>query len=299
MRVFPADRPAQLDRGPRAERLMSSCVGAVPEHPILHVDQAGEDQLREQLRAALAVLPQTEEERVFVVHLSALHQRQPLVQPLLERPLPLGRLLIGPVRRGRRGAVGVLGRVVGAARVVPRHLAQQLIPDVQPGRDVPDRLRERQPAQLFRHQILQVQRRPRAEQAVVVVDESHHAGVDPLVIGHVRVGRVGADRLGQNLGRAAALLHQVERDLGRRPVVAPDHRLAVAVVGRSGLAVHRCRRSHHASLAARRARSGRLRWHYSRALPSTHPRGQARRAALRHPLQFAPPMSYIRVSRSS
>ena len=194
---------------------MSRRVRAVPEDPVLHVDQAREDHLRQQLRAPLLLLPQSQEQRVFAVNVPTLHARQPLVQSLFVAARPQLRLRLRPVSHQRHRAVRVFGRVVGPPRIVARHPALQLVPDVQPGRHVPDGLRQRQPAQVLGDQILQMQRGSGATQAVIVVHEPHDPRVDPLVIGHVRVRRVRANRLGQDLGRPAPALHQVECDLGR------------------------------------------------------------------------------------
>ncbi len=80
-----------------------------------------------------------------------------------------------------------------------RRLGDLLIPDVERGRDVPDRLRHRQSRERAVEHRGEIQRRARAQKAVVVVDEVDETVVDPLVIGHVRVGRMDPDDLRQHL----------------------------------------------------------------------------------------------------
>ena len=73
---------------------------------------------------------------------------------------------------------------------------------------------------------------------MIVVDEADDAGVDPLVIGHMGVGSVRTDGLGEDLGGRATILDQVKGLVQRRRVVALHDRLAVAVIGGRSLAVH-------------------------------------------------------------
>ena len=60
---------------------------------------------------------------------------------------------------------------------------------------------------------------------MVVVDEVHVPVVDPLVIGHVRVGRVDAHRLAQHLRQRPARLHQPVVDFARALLVARENPL--------------------------------------------------------------------------
>ena len=82
---LPADGFADLDGGARAVGLVAGRVGTVVEHTVLHVDEPGEGQMREQLAPALALGEQAEEHAVGLEHVAALHERQPVVEALLER----------------------------------------------------------------------------------------------------------------------------------------------------------------------------------------------------------------------
>ena len=238
--VVPADRASELNSAAGAEGLVSGGVGAVPEHSVLDVDQAGEHHLPEDLFTALGeLLPEAEEEGILLVDLSVLDEGEPVVQTLFEGAVVVGRFLVVPVSGGRRGAVGVLGGVVGAPRVVSGHAALELVPDVESGRHVPGGLAEGEVAHFLGDQVLQAEGGAGGEEAVVVVDEADDAGVDPLVIGHVGVGGVGADGLGEDFGGGPTVLDQVEGLVQGRGVVALDDGLAVAVVGGGGLAVHK------------------------------------------------------------
>ena len=201
VRVLPADRPPQLDQRPLPVRLVPRRVRPVPDHPVLHVHQPGEHRVRQQLLAPPPQLPQPQPQPVRLVHPAPLDQPLPALHFLLEVALQRRRLLVLPVHDRHRRAVGVRRWVVRAPCVVPRHLAQQLVPDVERAGHVPRGLRQRQVPQRVRHQVLQRQRRPRAQQRVVVVDEAHEAAVHALVVGHVRVGRVDAHRLAEDLRR--------------------------------------------------------------------------------------------------
>ncbi len=90
--VVPADGVAQLDGGAGAVRLVAGGVGAVVEHPVLHVDEPGEGELGEELAAALALLEEAEEHAIGLDDLALLDQGQPVVEPVLERPVEAKRL---------------------------------------------------------------------------------------------------------------------------------------------------------------------------------------------------------------
>ena len=128
-------------------------------------------------------------------------------------------LLVGPHHLGHRRRAG-RRRPARRAGVMPGRLQDLLVPDIEPGRDVPDRLRQRQCGAILRHHAGQLGRGPGRQQAMVVVDEVHVAVVDPLVIRHVRVGRVDAHRLADHLGHRPALPHQIVIDVARALLVA-------------------------------------------------------------------------------
>ena len=125
-------------------RLVAGGVRAVEEHAILDVDQPGEDQLRQHLSADLTrgvgirVGHQSQKHAVRLDDVAALDQRLPPVQAFVERALGLERLLVGPMNFGRRRR-GADVELVHAG-VVARRFAKQLVPWVQTGWQIPDRL---------------------------------------------------------------------------------------------------------------------------------------------------------------
>ena len=179
--------------------------------PVLHVDEPGEGQVREQLGPALTLREQSEENAVRLEDVAALHQRQPVVEALLERAVERDGLLIRPVPLRRRDGL-VRIALLATAAVVAGHLAEELVPRIEPRRHVPDRLRQRQVFEGRGQELRQAQARARAQQAVVVVDEAREAVVDALVVRHVRVRRVDADRLADDFGARPARPHEVVID---------------------------------------------------------------------------------------
>ena len=79
---------------------------------------------------------------------------------------------------------------INLAKMVPERLA--MLPMAQTIWYIPSGL------DIWNH-LRQIDRRPRAQQAVVVADEVGIAVVDTLMIRHVRVGRVGTHALGHDL----------------------------------------------------------------------------------------------------
>ena len=65
---------------------------------------------------------------------------------------------------------------------------------------------------------------------MVVVDEVDEAVVDPLVVGHVRVGPVDAHRLAQHLGERPAAAHQIVVGLAGADLVAGQDAILELVV---------------------------------------------------------------------
>ncbi len=131
-----------------------------------------------------------------------------MVEALLQRTDEVFRFLVGPDdfrhrRRPRRH------RPAGGAGVMAGRFQDLLVPDVEPGRDVPDRLRQWQRGAILGHHPGQLRRGAGRQEAMVVVDEVDVAVVDPLVIGHVRIGRMDAHRLAEHLGHRPALAHQI------------------------------------------------------------------------------------------
>ena len=222
VRPVPPNRVTELDGGARPIALVAGGVGAVVEHAVLHVDEAREDELGEHLAPVLRLFHEAQEHPVRLQDLAALHEGEPVAQPLAERTLQALRLLVGPMDHGR-------GRRAGgeraAPRVVPRGLQDLLVPDVEPGRDVPDGLGHREPRRLGRQHLHQVEGRPCAEEAVVVVDEVDETVVDPLVVRHVGVRAVDAGRLEQHFFKRTALAVEVVVDLARADLVAVEDAL--------------------------------------------------------------------------
>ena len=218
VRVVPADGLAKLDGCAGAMRLVPRRVRAVVEHPVLHVDQSREHELREQLSPPRLLLEETQEDAVGLQHLAALDQRQPVIQAFLERSVEHERLLIGPVTLGRQQR-RIRISLLPAAAVVAGHPAEQLVPRVESGRHVPERLRDRQPRELVRQQAGQPQARARAQETVIVVDEAEEAVVDPLVIRDVGVGPVDADGLVEDLRRRPAGAYEIVEHRARADLV--------------------------------------------------------------------------------
>ena len=79
------------------------------QHAVLHVDQAGEGQMRQHVPPVRHVLHQAEEDAIGRQHFAALHQRQPVVQALAQRALDLA-AAPGPAsaRSGMGGVVFTL-----------------------------------------------------------------------------------------------------------------------------------------------------------------------------------------------
>ena len=70
----------------------------------------------------------------------------------------------------------------------------------------------------------------RAQQAMVVVDEVDEPVVDPLVIGHVGVGGMDADRLAHHLRQRPAAPHQIVIDVAGARLVAGEYPILELVV---------------------------------------------------------------------
>src|SRR6185369_15665695 len=198
--------------------------------PVLHVDESGEGQVRQRRPAVGRVLHQSEEDPIGGEHLTALHEREPVVELLRQRALDVVGRLIGPV--GLRHRRRLVHLDVVQARVVPGRLADELVPRVEPVRHVPDGLGHRQHRQLGPHHRGQRQADALAQQAVVVVHELDHAVVETLVVGHVGVGRVDAHSLAGDLGEGPSLLEEaVQRLAGAELIAGEDAFFQTGVLG--------------------------------------------------------------------
>ena len=117
-----------------------------------------------QQRAVFLIFREAEEEAVRAPRIAGDRRDHLRMQPLIERTLladrrrvflPYGRAVIG------RGHVDALHR-----GIAPGVLGEQLVPDVEPGRDVPDALQEWQQAVFFRQIRHQVRRGAQAQDRV-------------------------------------------------------------------------------------------------------------------------------------
>jgi hypothetical protein len=109
-------------------------IGAVVEHAVLHVDEAGESELGEELAPPLTVFEEPEENAIGLDDLPLLDEGQPVVEALLERAVEMQRLLVRPVRGGLREGTRLAARPP-AAPVVAGRAANELIPRVERGGD--------------------------------------------------------------------------------------------------------------------------------------------------------------------
>jgi len=128
---------------------------------------------------------------------------------------------------------------------VAGRLPEKLVPRIEAGRDVPDGLGHRQEGRLVAHHLPELERRPHAQQAVVVVDEAHVAVVVALVERHEGVRRVDADGLADELRHGSPGLDEVVEDPARADLVAREDALLEGGVGSISLALTLGRRRDH------------------------------------------------------
>ena len=147
-----------------------------------------------------------------------------MIETRLERPVERDRVLIRPVTLRRRDG-GIRITLLATPAVMAGHPAEQLVPGIEARRHVPDRLRQRQILERARQIRGQPHARARAEQAVVVVDEAYEPVVDPLVIRHVRVRRMDAHRLVDDLGPRPPGAHEVVEHRAGPDLVARENAL--------------------------------------------------------------------------
>src|SRR5262249_39777533 len=105
------------------------------------------------------------------------------------------------------------------------------------------------PGELLWQHLLQIDRRPRAQQAMIVVDEVRKPVIDALMVWHMRVGRMNADRFGHDLGQGPAAAQQFVVSATAAFLIAGEEsffelvvkvsRLLTAVFARRGLRWHR------------------------------------------------------------
>ena len=149
------------------------------------------------------------------------------MQPLFERASLADRGdLLMPYRRA------VFGRRHGDAlhrRVTAGVLEEELVPDIEPGSDVPDALQQRQQS-VFLGQIgHQISRRAKAQQRVVVVGQRDIAVLDIDVARHLDVGRLGRGHDAQRVTDRLAALNHLGEEVGGLRLVALEDRLGQQV----------------------------------------------------------------------
>ncbi len=220
--ALPADDVGEIRHRAGAQRLMAGVARFAADDGVLQVDEAEEEQLVAKARAHAFVGGQAEEEPVGPACIAAHRGHQMLVQLLLVRPLRRdGLLLLIP----HRGAVG-RGRHLHTlhGRVAAGIPSQELIPDVEAGRDVPHALEEGKEPVLLGHEGRQVHGRAQSEDRVVVVDEGDVAVADIDVTGHLDEGRFGRRHHpeGVRYGATVPLDHPIEEIRGARLVACED-----------------------------------------------------------------------------
>ena len=207
VRPFPADEVRELGDGARAERLVAGVTGLAADDRVLQVDEPQEQQVIGQALANRLVGRQPEEEAVRLPRVAADRGDHVRLKLLVGRAfLHDRRLVLVPQRRpvaGRRHVHALHRRVAAGI------FAEQLVPDIEAGRDVPDALEHREQAILLGHVRHQAHRRPEPQDRVVVVHQRD------LSVPHVDVARDLDER---SLGRR----HHAER-VAHRAAVAGDH----------------------------------------------------------------------------
>ena len=141
VRPLPADHVGEVVDGARPQRLVPGVARLAADHRVLQVDEAEKGQLVAQRRARRRILGEAEIEAVGAVAVAAHRRDHLLVQPLAHGAAVADRLLLVVPHDG-----AVIGRRHLDAlhrRVAAGIAGQQLVPDVEPGRDVPDALQQR------------------------------------------------------------------------------------------------------------------------------------------------------------
>jgi hypothetical protein len=220
--LIPADERGEVGSRARPQRLVARVARLPPGDRILQVDEPEEDQVIAQPRPRLGVAGEAEEEAVGALDVAAHGGDRVGVQPVVERAgLDDRPLLALPHHRpvGRRRHLHALHRRVAAGVA-----AEELVPDVEPGRDVPDGLEERQQATALRHVGRQAHGGPEAEDGVVVVDQRDLAVADVDVARHLHERCLGRRHHGQGIAEGTILAphHSVEELGGARLVTRED-----------------------------------------------------------------------------
>ena len=88
------------------------------------------------------------------------------------------------------------------------------------------------------HQLRQTQTGARTQEAVIVVDEAKHAVIDPLMIGHMRVGRVNANGFADDLRQGPLGPDEAVKDVAGADLIAVEN--AFFKFGVYRLGIRRC-----------------------------------------------------------
>jgi hypothetical protein len=188
----------------------------------------------EQLAPPLALGEEAEEHAIGLQHLAALDQRQPVVQARLEGAVEGDGLLIGPVALGRQDRrIRIAPRTTPA--VVAGHLAEELVPRVEPVGTyqtvcASGRYARADGSSLGKRKLV----RALSRQWSLFTKRTNPSSIR-WMIRHVRVGRVDAHGLADDLGARPAGAHEVVVHRAGPDLVARQDALFELAVKASGL----------------------------------------------------------------
>ena len=198
---------------------MTGVARLAADDRVLQIDEPEEQQVIAQRGSRLRLRRETDEEAVRAARVAGHRRDRVRVQALLDRSLFDDRLLLLlPHHRAvaRRRHVHPFHR-----RVAAGIFAEELVPDVEAGRDVPHALQERQQLGARGEERAQRDGRPQAEDRVVVVHERDRAVAHVDVTGHVDERRLRLRHRRERIGQRAPLApHHLEEEIGRAGLVA-------------------------------------------------------------------------------
>ena len=217
--ALPADELGQVRRRAGAQRLVAGVARLAADDGVLQVDDAEKEVLIPQPGPDLRVRRQAEIQAVRTLHVAAHGGDHVLVQPFFHRATGNDGLLIGvPHHRILGGGRHLQALHHGVAAGI---LAEQLVPDVETRRNVPDTLQQRQQAIGLWHEAHEAHRGAQAENRVVVVDQGDLAVAHVDVARHLHEGRL---RRGYHAERLAHRVpvpgHHLEEQVGGARLVA-------------------------------------------------------------------------------
>ena len=175
------------------------------DHRVLQVDEAEKLDRLAQSRARRLVLGKAEEQPVSALRIAG-HRRDHVgVQPLVERALLADRSAV--LQPDDRAVIGRRHLDALHRRVAAGIFGKQLVPDIEPGADVPDALQQRQQPVFLGQVRHQIGRRPQAQQRVVVVGQDDVAVLEIDMARHVDERRFRRRDDAQRLADRAAIAH--------------------------------------------------------------------------------------------